>query len=67
MWWLGSWARWPEPKWAKILPHFRSHPQEKQNPKFFSLQSRRLATSCVGLNSSVAQLTELWHCKVVQK
>jgi len=35
---------------------------------FFSLQTRRLAESFEGLNSSLAQLTsELWDYKVAQK
>jgi len=41
---------------------------EIKNFPFFSAQSRRLATSFEGLNSSLAQLPgELWSCKVARK
>jgi len=37
-------------------------------PIFFSLQTQRLATSFVGLNSSLAQSTgEIWSCIVTWK
>ena len=39
------------------LPHLQHHSQKTQNQKFFSLQTRRLARSFGGLNSSVTQLT----------
>jgi len=47
---------------------FTTPPTKNLKPKpkkFFSLQTRRLAKSFEGLDSSLAQLTgELWSCKV---
>jgi len=41
---------------------------EVQNFLIFSLQSRQLAASLKGLNSSLAQSPgELWHCEVAGK
>jgi len=46
-------------KMAKNLSHLWHHPQknETQNQIFFSLQTRRLAKSFKGLNSTLAQST----------
>jgi len=53
------------PKWTKTyLTYDVTH--KKQTKFFFSLQTRRLATSSEGLNSSLVQSAEeLWSCKVM--
>jgi len=45
-------------KMAKNLPHLWCHLDKKQNPKFFSLQTWRLAECFEGLNSSLEQSAE---------
>jgi len=67
--WSSSWAQ-GQVTWAKMarnLPHLWCHPQKAWNtkPKNFLVQTRRLAESFEGLDSSLAQSTsELWSCKL---
>jgi len=60
----------PEQHGLKPPPLMMS-PKKKRNPKlfiYFLMQTRRLATSFEGFNSSLAQWSgKLWNCQVAWK